>query len=374
MSSARGRTRARPDRHPPARPHARTANQVQRLDDRRPRAIAVLTFNGAQSLDVTGPIEVFAAAALLAKTESPALVPPYRVEIIAAQAGPVTMGSGIDLVAARGYPSIRGGIDTLIVSGGDVYAAAADPRLRQWLRAMAPRVRRLASVCSGSFILAEAGLLDGRRATTHWLGVELMRDRYPRITVEPDAIFVRDGHVYTSAGVTAGIDLALAMVEEDLGHALALNVARRLVVFLKRPGGQSQFSSHLAAQSQPTGVLKDLPSWILEHLGSDLAVERLASRAGMSPRNFARVFTRAMGVTPAKFVERARVDAARRWMDDGGLSLEQVAGRAGFSSAEHMRRTFRRHVRVVPHDYRKRFHDLDQRLPAAVGDATAGTP
>jgi transcriptional regulator GlxA family with amidase domain len=230
---------------------------------------------------------------------------------------------------------------------------------------MATRVRRLASVCSGSFILAEAGLLDGRRATTHWLGVDLMRERYPRIAVEPDAIFVRDGHIFTSAGVTAGIDLALAMVEEDLGHALALAVARRLVVFLKRPGGQSQFSSHLAAQAKPVGVLKDLPAWILEHLGSDLAVERLAERAGMSPRNFARVFTREMGTTPAKFVERARVDAARRGMEDGGLSLEDIAGRAGFSSAEHMRRTFRRHVRVVPHDYRKRFHLFDRTVPSA---------
>jgi transcriptional regulator GlxA family with amidase domain len=207
-------------------------------------------------------------------------------------------------------------------------------------------------------------LLNGRRATTHWLGVDLMRERYPEIAVEPDAIFVRDGHIYTSAGVTAGIDLALAMVEEDLGHALALAVARRLVVFLKRPGGQSQFSAHLAAQAKPVGVLKDLPDWILEHLDADLTVERLAAHAGMSPRNFARVFIREMGLTPAKFVERARVDAARRWMDDGGLSLGDVAKRAGFNSAEQMRRTFSRHVRVVPHEYRKRFHALTGAAPA----------
>jgi transcriptional regulator GlxA family with amidase domain len=275
------------------------------------------------------------------------------------------MGSGIRLMADRGYASVRGGLDTLIVSGGDVFAVAGDLRLRQWLRTMSARVRRLASVCSGSFILAEAGLLDGRRATTHWAGVDIMRERYPQIAVEPDAIFVRDGNVYTSAGVTAGIDLALAMVEEDLGHALALAVARRLVVFLKRPGGQSQFSSHLAAQTKPVGILKDLPAWILDNLSDNLSVEQLAGRAAMSPRNFARVFTREMGMTPAKFVERARVDAARRWMEDGGLSLEDVAGRVGFSSAEHMRRTFRRHVRVVPHDYRKRFHDLDRKVPSA---------
>lgn len=347
---------------------------IHSIDERRPRLIAVLTFDGAQSLDVTGPIEVFAAAALLKKMENPSAAPPYRVEILAAQPGPVQMGSGIRLVAERGFPSVRSGIDTLIVSGGDVFAAAGDMRLRQWLRTMAPRVRRLASVCSGSFILAEAGLLDGRRATTHWLGVDLMRQRYAQIAVDPDAIFVRDGHVYTSAGVTAGIDLALAMVEEDLGHALALEVARRLVVFLKRPGGQSQFSSHLAAQAKPVGVLKDVPEWILDHLSSDLSVERLAARAGMSPRNFARVFTREMGTTPAKFVERARVDAARRGMEDGGLSLEDIAGRAGFSSAEHMRRTFRRHVRVVPHDYRKRFHGIADQVPIASAELTAKTP
>jgi transcriptional regulator GlxA family with amidase domain len=271
------------------------------------------------------------------------------------------MASGLRLVADRAFERVRGGIDTLVVAGGDVRAAASDLRLRRWLRAMTPRVRRLASVCSGAFILAEAGLLDGRRATTHWLGVPLLQQRYPRVTVEPDAIFVRDGSVYTSAGVTAGIDLALAMVEEDLGRPIALAVARRLVVFLKRPGGQSQFSSHLAAQEVGPDALRDLSSWIVEHLDDELTIERLAARAAMSPRHFARVFRRETGCTPAKYVERARVDAARRLLEDGSDGLEGVAARCGFGSGEQMRRTFLRHVGVVPIEYRRRFQSGPER-------------
>jgi transcriptional regulator GlxA family with amidase domain len=328
----------------------------RRADGRRTeRHIAVVTFDGAQSLDVTGPLEAFAVASRVLREHDPGAPAPYTVEVLAARPGPVRMGSGLRLVADRAFGRVRGGIDTLIVSGGDVDAAAADLRLRRWLRLMVPRVRRLAAVCTGAFILAEAGLLDGRRATTHWLGVESLRSRYPAVTVEPDAIFVRDGAVYTSAGVTAGIDLALAMIEEDLGRAVALGVARGLVVFLKRPGGQSQFSSHLAAQATPPGALRDLPAWIPEHLDEHLSVERLAARTAMSPRNFARVFRRQTGCTPAKYVERARVDAARRLLEDGEQGLEAVAARCGFGSAEQMRRTFLRHVGVVPTDYRRRF-------------------
>jgi transcriptional regulator GlxA family with amidase domain len=263
--------------------------------------------------------------------------------------------SGLRIVADRGYARVTGGNDTLIVRGGDIGPMAADVRLHRWLHAMVPRTRRLASVCSGSFILAEAGLLDGRRATTHWLGMRLFQRRYPLVQLDQDAIFVRDGAIYTSAGVTAGIDMALALIEEDLGRAIALDVARRLVVFLKRPGGQSQFSGHLAAQEVSSTGLRDLPEWIVGHLADDLSVERLAARAAMSPRNFARVFRRESGCTPGKFVERARVDAARRLLEDGEDTLETIATRCGFGSGEHMRRTFRRHVGVVPIDYRRRF-------------------
>ncbi len=275
--------------------------------------------------------------------------------MLAETAGPVRMTSGLRLVADRAYAEARDGIDTLIVGGGDVAPAASDPRLRAWLQAIRPGVRRLASVCSGAFILAEAGMLDGRRATTHWLAVRLFRRLYPQIELDADAIFVRDGSIYTSAGVTAGIDMALALVEEDLGRALALDVARRLVVFLKRPGGQSQFSAHLAAQAIEAKALRGLTAWIVDHLGEDLSNERLAAHVGMSPRNFARVFRRESGCTPGKFVERARVDAARRLLEDGDHGLEAVALRCGFGSGEQMRRTFVRHVGVVPIDYRRRF-------------------
>jgi transcriptional regulator GlxA family with amidase domain len=329
------------------------------------RRIAILVYDGVQSLDVTGPLEVFAAAAMHLREAT--AHPAYRVEIVAGSPGIVTTGSGLRLYVEHRYRDLRG-MDTLIVAGGEaraVAAAAAQRPLLRWLAATSRRVRRLASVCSGAFLLAEAGLLDGRRATTHWAGTDLLAQRYPRISVVPDAIFVRDGNVYTSAGVTAGIDLALALVEEDLGHATALAVARRLVVFLKRPGGQSQFSSHLAAQATPPGPLRDLPEWIVANLGAGLSVEALAARAAMSPRNFARVFRRETGMTPAKYVERARVDAARRCLEDDGLGLEEVAGRCGFGSAEQLRRTFHRHLRVVPIDYRRRFH----RQPAAAAVA-----
>lgn len=323
------------------------------------RAVAILTFDGAQSLDVTGPLEAFAQAIECMRKRGEAA--PYTIEVLAERPGPVRTMSGLRIVADRAYARVRGGIDTLIVSGGDIGPMAADVRLHRWLHAMVPRTRRLASVCSGSFILAEAGLLDGKRATTHWLGMRLFQRRYPQVQVDQDAIFVRDGNIATSAGVTAGIDMALALIEEDLGRAIALDVARRLVVFLKRPGGQSQFSGHLAAQGLNGTGLRDLPEWILAHLDQDLSVEYLAARAAMSPRNFARVFRRESGLTPGKYVERARVDAARRLLEDGTETLETIATRCGFGSGEHMRRTFRRHVGVVPIDYRRRFRTGTER-------------
>ncbi|MBI3785465.1 MAG: GlxA family transcriptional regulator [Deltaproteobacteria bacterium] len=338
-------------------PSSRRTTVTRLVTTREPRTkrIAVLIYEGTQSLDVIGPVEVFAGASQHFCELNPNAPPPYAIEIVAACSGPVRMSSGVHICANRPYTSLRGNIDTLIVSGGEVHQAAKDRQVRAWLQSTARRVRRLASVCTGAFILGEAGLLNGRRATTHWLGIAQFRKRYPRVEVESDAIFVRDGNLYTSAGVTAGIDLALALVEEDLGHAVALQVARRLVVFLKRPGGQSQFSSHLEAQAVANGPLRDLREWIVEHLDSNLSVEALAARTAMSPRNFARVFLRQSGMTPAKYVERARLDAARRRLENEGLSLEEVADRCGFASAEHMRRTFLRHLRVVPMDYRRRF-------------------
>jgi transcriptional regulator GlxA family with amidase domain len=225
----------------------------------------------------------------------------------------------------------------------------------RWVRAMAPRVRRLGSVCSGSFVLAEAGLLDGRRATTHWEWCATLAERYPAVTVASDPIFVRDGKIYTSAGVTAGMDLALALVEEDHGRELALEVARQLVMFLRRPGGQSQFSAQLAAQTADREPLRDLQSWISEHPEADLSVPALARRVAMSPRNFARVFTREVGMTPARFVESVRVEAARRRLEESASGVDSVAAACGFGTAESMRRAFLRIVRVPPAAYRHRF-------------------
>jgi transcriptional regulator GlxA family with amidase domain len=262
------------------------------------RRIVIVAFPGVQSLDVAGPAEVFAAAS-----------DRYRVEIVAPTAGVVPASSGLALWAGAAFADVRGPIDTLLVTGGEgTRAVMADEAFVATVQRLAPTCRRVASVCSGAFVLAAAGLLDDRRATTHWAWCDVLADAFPSVTVESDRIFVRDGDVWTSAGVTAGIDLALAMVEEDVGREVALAVARRLVVFLKRPGGQSQFSAQLAGQLAERQPLGELQAWIADHLDEDLSVEHLAERAAMSVRNFSRTFRREVGVTPARFVERARVD------------------------------------------------------------------
>jgi len=317
----------------------------------------MLAFPGAQILDVTAPLEVFAMA-----TEALAQrgVPGYRLEVVAARRGPVEMSSGLRVVADLAHGEVRGAVDTLFVAGGrGVRAALTDRRLVSLVARCASRARRVAGVCSGAFLLAEAGLLSGRRATTHWASCELLARRYPDVQVEPDRIFVRDGSVYTSAGVTAGMDLALALLEDDHGRDLALAVARRLVVFLRRPGGQSQFSAQLAAQLAERPALRDLQLWIQEHPDAPHTVESLARRVGMSPRHFARVFAQELRVTPARYVEQVRVEAARRRLEDPGGRVEQVAEGCGFGSPETMRRAFLRTVRISPSEYRRRFRPAD---------------
>jgi transcriptional regulator GlxA family with amidase domain len=325
-----------------------------RLAPTRPHRVAALTFEGGQILDVTGPLEVFSRAERWLRDEGRVTEPVYKVEVLAKNAGPVAMSSGVELVARRGYAS-QSRIDTLIVCGGiGTDAARQDRELISWLSRQPSRIERLASVCTGAFLLAEAGLLDGRRATTHWSWCNRLAREFPRVSVEPDAIYVRDG-VYTSAGVTAGIDLALAMVEEDWGRDVALGVARELVVFLKRPGGQSQFSRHLATLEPAPRPIRELELWVLDNLAADLAVEALAGRVHMSPRNFARVFRRETGMTPAKFVEAARVEEARRRLETTPSTTAAIATACGFGTTESMRRTFLRHLGIGPADYRRRF-------------------
>jgi transcriptional regulator GlxA family with amidase domain len=246
-------------------------------------------------------------------------------------------------------------LDTLIVAGGQgAIRGAEDARLVEWLKRRAGAARRTASVCTGAFLLAATGLLDRRRAVTHWDYCDLLRRLHPDVTVEPDPIFVHDGPIWSSAGVTAGIDLSLALVEEDLGRAIALAVARYLVVFLKRPGGQAQFSAALSLQSADDHFA-DLNGWLMEHLAEDLALSRLAAQAAMSERTFLRRYREATGLTPARAIERLRVEAARQFLAETRLPAKRIAARCGFGSEETMRRSFVRLQGVSPQDYRQRF-------------------
>jgi transcriptional regulator GlxA family with amidase domain len=256
------------------------------------------------------------------------------------------------------FRTLRGPIDTLLVAGGSgVEDAAQDEDLLVWLRKTARRVRRIGSICTGAFLLAEAGLLDGKRAATHWKWAAKLADKFKQTTVDPDPIYIRDGNTYTSAGVTAGMDLALALVEEDLGSPMALKVARELVLYLRRSGGQSQFSAALSLQASDRKQIEETRSWILDNLEQTLPVEKLAAKAGMSPRHFARVFLKDTGTTPAHFVERLRVETARRRLEESRDKLEKVANDCGFGSIQTLRRSFLRVLHVPPNDYRQRFTD-----------------
>ena len=316
----------------------------------RPSPTVFLIFPGFQSLDLAGPYEVFAMAnAVLGRCG-------YALEVVAATAGPVRAESGLGVVASASFDAVRGRIGTLVVVGGDgVIAAREDPELVGWVRRTASRSERVASICSGTFVLAAAGLLDGRRVTTHWLRARRLADEHPALEVDAEPIYIRSGSVWTSAGVTAGIDLALAMVETDHGADVAQAVARVLVMFLRRPGGQSQFSP--AVWSKPTrhAPIRTVLDLVHAEPGGDLTVPRLARAAVMSERNFLRVFAREVGCTPAVYVERVRVEAARRALEDGDDGLEQVASACGFGTAETLRRAFVRRLGVTPSDYRRRF-------------------
>jgi transcriptional regulator GlxA family with amidase domain len=317
------------------------------------RRIAIVAFPGVTLLDISGPAQVFAELAAIELSG-----PGYALSYLSTSGGLVPTDVGM-MVDTADIDSVRPHqVDTLVIPGGPgIWDIRKDARLMQWISQTLPKARRVASVCLGAFALAWTGILDGKRAATHWRYCPRLQDSFPKIRVEPNAIFVKDGRVWSSAGVSAGIDLALAMIEEDFGHTTALDVARRLVVYLKRPGGQSQFSTVLAAQaSDVEGRFSALHAWIIENIASDLRVETLAAQAGMTPRTFARTYTSRTGMTPASGVEALRVETARLLLESrqvGGVI--EIAKRAGFGDDERMRRAFLRHLGVSPSEYRSRF-------------------
>jgi transcriptional regulator GlxA family with amidase domain len=318
------------------------------------RLVLIPMFDGVQSLDVTGPLEVFDGAAEYVSRSAPTADRGYRVVTASPDGRLIQTSSGLGLMPTAGLRDVvPAEIDTVVVPGGPG-ARCQSPELTAWLRRYAPLIRRVTSVCTGAYLLAEAGLLGGRRVTTHWAyGADLAR-RFPDIIVDTEPIFIKDGAIATSAGVTAGIDLALALVEEDVGRDAALAVARGLVVYLRRPGGQAQFSAHLRAQAAQREPLREVQQWISEHLAADLSVPVLASRAGLSTRQFARAFATETGVSPGKHVAAVRLEAARQMLEDTGLGVEQVARACGYGTPEAMRRAFVHALGVPPSGYRRR--------------------
>jgi transcriptional regulator GlxA family with amidase domain len=329
------------------------------------RQIVILAYPGVQSLDVTGPLEVFVGANQLVEATSRG-APGYDVSVVSLDGAPLKSSSGLTLTPHSNLQAAPARIDTLIIAGGTGWTdAAGDGNLVAWIAAASPAARRTASVCTGAFLLARAGLLDGRRATTHWAFAAELARRHPAVRVDPDPIFLRDGPIWTSAGVTAGMDLALGLVEDDLDREAALVIARHLVLFLRRPGNQSQFSATLTAQQPRREPLRETLRFVLEHVAEDLSVEAMAARAHMSPRHFARAFHAETGVTPARYVERVRLEAARMRLEDTAEPVAAVASACGFGTAETMRRVFLRALEVAPAEYRRRFQVRCARSAAA---------
>lgn len=323
------------------------------------KTIVFLAAPQTQILDVAGPYQVFVRAAENYVRGHPNRKPPYRVLLASTtRRKTVSTNCGLVITGTDTFRSLPGPIDTLLVAGGTgVEQASQEKELLLWLQRTSRRVRRLGSICTGAFLLASAGLLKGKRAATHWKWAPELARRFKDITVDPDSIYIRDGNTYTSAGVTAGMDLALALVEEDLGSTAALTVARELVLYLRRVGGQSQFSAALALQSSDRKQIEEIRAWVVDNLSRDLRVANLAAKAGMSPRNFARVFLNDTGWTPARFVERSRVEAARRRLEESHDNLEKIASDCGLGSIQGLRRSFQRVFRVPPSEYRHRFKE-----------------
>jgi transcriptional regulator GlxA family with amidase domain len=314
-----------------------------------PLTIVIVAPPGVQMLDVSGPADVFAEANRQTRREV------YRVLTVGTAPLAVTASSGMRFLPDRSTQESFDRIDTLLVAGSpDLSNAATDYSLLDWLRRHAAVSRRYGSICSGALLFAQTGLLDRRRVTTHWKVADLLGERHPSLQVEADAFVVRDGPVCTAAGVTAGMDLAIALVEEDLGRDIAMAVAAELVVFYRRPGGQLQFSRHGEAAPAGRGALQELQRYVAAHPAEEHSVPTMAERVGMSPRHFARIFRHEVGMTPAEFVETMRVEAARRFLEEGHETPKRVAARCGYADANGLRRAFMRRVGVTPAEYRKR--------------------
>lgn len=329
------------------------------MTSRKSRRVVLLAHDGMNLLDLSGPLQALTTASRYFSAEGEPL---YNTMVASVHGGLVTTGSGLSVLTASLAELDGLAIDTLIAPGGcqgDEYHAP--PELVSWVAARAGTVRRLCSVCTGAFLLAAAGQLDGRRAATHWDWAARLGARHPTIQIDADRIFVRDGNVWTSAGVSAGIDLTLALIEDDFGHRVAIETARQLVVFMKRSGGQSQFSVPLAAQSHDGGRFAELHAWVAAHLSDDLSVERLAEQAAMTPRSFARLYKATHLQTPAKMVEIMRLEAARRALEETDLPLKSIAAAAGYGDEQKLRRAFHRQLGVSPPQYRSRFSSQQPR-------------
>ena len=328
----------------------------------RARRIGFVIYPEVEIIDLCGPMDAFLYADYWLRMMGHTREPGYELVVFGSEAGPIKSAAGLQIIAERCCTDAHDEFDTLIVPGSPwIDQVCENAALIDWIRNAAPRARRIVSICTGAFLLAAAGLLKNRQVTTHWMFCDRLAAAYPSLSIDPNRIYVRDGHVYTSGGITAGIDLALSLIEEDIGREASRFVAGTMVMFLRRPGGQNQFSAFLQADASSRSDIRELQAWILAHPSAALDVESLADRMAMSPRNFARQFRTETGMTPAKFVEHARVEAARCKLEQTELLMEAVAEGCGFGSAERMQRSFQRLLDVTPRDYRARFQSAKAR-------------
>ncbi|MCC6144547.1 MAG: GlxA family transcriptional regulator [Candidatus Hydrogenedentes bacterium] len=334
----------------------RLAQPIQVNGPAAPRRVVAVAVPGSDPLELVGPLEVLNAANVVLQLGTGRRRPGYEIQVVAREPGEIYAWNGLRMIADQTIHDLPKVLDTLLVPAMDGQEASLGDRpFIQWLAKAGARARRTCSICTGTYFLAKAGLLDGRRATTHWAWCEDFARRFPKVKMDRDPIFVKDGHFYTSAGGTAGLDLMLALVEEDFGREVALKTAQFLVIFLKRPANQSQFSVQLSSQLAESDGIREVQAWVYDHLDEDLSVEALAARASMSPRNFARVFTREVGMPPGRFVEQARVECARRQLEETRAPVQQIAERCGYGTAETMRLAFLRQLGASPREYRARF-------------------